>query len=67
MAIDEINESDFDERLMMKRQRQLALKICKDLCLFMIFLTAFTTVALLSHSSESALLVRRILFLRSWR
>ncbi len=39
---------------------QVASKVCQDLCLFVLFLLAFTIVVLAAHSSESALLVSRV-------
>ena len=59
-AIADIGDDDYDVKVTKKRQRQLAMKICADLLLFILFLGAFTVVVLTSQNTQSALLVSRV-------
>ena len=53
-----VGDADYDDEVAKKRSRQLAVKVCQDMCVFALFLTAFTIVVLAAQSIESALLVR---------
>jgi len=53
----DVGDRDYDEQAAKRRQRTLAKKIGRDLCLYALFLAAFTVWTLSGHSSESALLV----------
>ena len=56
----DIADEDYDEKVLKKRQRQIAVKICVDLILFGCFLSAFTIVVLSAHNTQSALMVSRV-------
>eukprot|EP00395_MALV-II_sp_L67-2_P000110 gene111-346_t len=56
----DVGDRDYDEQAAKRRQRTLAKKIGRDLCLYALFLAAFTVWTLSGHSSESALLVDRV-------
>lgn len=56
----ELGGEDYDEKILKKRQRQIAVKICIDLLLFICFLLAFTIVVLSAHNANSALMVSRV-------
>jgi hypothetical protein len=56
----ELGGEDYDEKILKKRQRQIAVKICIDLLLFICFLLAFTIVVLSAHNMSSSLMVSRV-------
>ncbi|CAD7970186.1 unnamed protein product [Amoebophrya sp. A25] len=55
----DLQDEDYDDAVSRRRQRSLAGKVCQDMCLFGIFLSAFTIVVLASLSQDSSLLVAR--------
>ena len=58
--MNDLQDEDYDEKVLKKRQRQIAVKICCDLFLFFVFLMSFTVVVLLAQSIQSALMVSRV-------